>query len=213
MHYKRWLRTGSAVRGERPTTCAADGCDRDAKSRGWCHAHYQRWKRLGDVQAEVPILERGVERPCRVDACQQRVQAHGLCGSHYARWRQRGQVQADVPLGELPRPPRARTSRGWTSGGYRYVPVDADEAHLVDGSLYTAEHRLVIARHLGRPLADDENVHHRNGDRMDNRLENLELWTTAQPAGQRVSDRIVDALRILERYAPEHLRDTTEGAE
>lgn len=99
------------------------------------------------------------------------------------------------------------------SAGYRYVPVPDDETHLVAGADYTAEHRLIMARMLGRPLREDENVHHRNGDRADNRPENLELWTTAQPAGQRVRDRIDHALEILRRYAPEHLAPDTRHAD
>ncbi|MBV8928575.1 MAG: HNH endonuclease [Mycobacteriaceae bacterium] len=63
-----------------------------------------------------------------------------------------------------------------------------------------------MAQMLGRPLLADESVHHRNGDRLDNRPANLELWSCSQPSGQRVEDKVAHALEILRDYAPAALR-------
>lgn len=68
------------------------------------------------------------------------------------------------------------------------------------------EHRHLMAQKLGRPLLPKETVHHKNGDRLDNRLSNLELWTSDHGGGQRVSDSVRWAVRILKLYAPERLK-------
>jgi hypothetical protein len=65
-----------------------------------------------------------------------------------------------------------------------------------------------MEQHLGRPLEAHENVHHVNGVRDDNHLENLELWSVSQPAGQRVADKVSWAREILALYEPEALSAT-----
>jgi hypothetical protein len=86
---------------------------------------------------------------------------------------------------------------GWlTAQGYRKIHINGVELW---------QHRHVMEQHLGRPLLNHETVHHINGVRDDNRLENLEVWSKSQPYGQRVMDKVAWAIEMLDLYAPDAL--------
>lgn len=93
----------------------------------------------------------------------------------------------------------------WRGGKTRhkkgYVMVKAPEhPRSRSNSGYVFEHILVMEEHLGRNLVDGENIHHINGVKDDNRIENLELWTKPQPSGIRVEDAVAWAKEILRLY-------------
>lgn len=56
---------------------------------------------------------------------------------------------------------------------------------------------LVVYEHTGRILKKGESVHHKNGHRLDNSIENLEVWSTSQPSGQRIEDKINWCIEFL----------------
>ena len=92
----------------------------------------------------------------------------------------------------------------WKGGRYKnlngYILLH-NPAHLNSNKNgYVLEHILVYSNYLGRPLTKDETVHHKNGDRSDNRFENLELWNSKHPSGQRVKDKIEFCQDFLKQY-------------
>ena len=196
MHYRRVLRTGESgpagpVRLRR--TCKAEDCDEPVDAKELCHGHYQRLLRRGQV--DLAPLRKG-KKMCSVEGCARKAERRGYCQPHYKRVLKYGHPQADIPIREV-------DGTGHLSHGYMHVNVPSELRYLSDGKTKIAEHRFVMAKNLGRGLRRDENVHHINGDRTDNRLENLELWSRSQPAGKRVEDLLEYAQVILDWYEDE----------
>ena len=120
---------------------------------------------------------------------------------HYERWRVHGD-----PLKVLISPPgQARHSDGQ---GYIVISDPLRPGRII------LEHRAVMEAHLDRGLVKGENVHHINGIRTDNSLENLELWNVSQPPGQRHEDLVSWAKNLLRRlgYTIARTPDSTSRA-
>lgn len=91
------------------------------------------------------------------------------------------------------------SAKCYTAGATGCVDANGYRHIYVRGRKWK-EHRYVMTQKLGRELRGNENVHHINGVRHDNRPENLELWVKTQPCGQRTSDLVDWAREIIQLY-------------
>lgn len=79
----------------------------------------------------------------------------------------------------------SKTSIEWTEKNQivderGYVMVYMPEHHSTKDGRYVYVHRLVMEEVLGRPLTENENIHHKNGDKSDNRPQNLEIMSNSE---------------------------------
>jgi len=178
--------------------CCIDGCENPifVLYRKLCKTHYHRVKRAGDI-----ALSRAAPEPnkiCSIEGCGRAHKAKGLCGSHYAYLKVYGSPTPVLKKrgGQFKEGDPVSTCK---STGYVYVWKREEKKVYL-------QHRLEMEKSIGRKMLSSESVHHKNGNRSDNSIENLELWNKSQPAGQRVEDKCNWAIEILKLYRPEVLK-------
>lgn len=195
-HYLRFKKYGDPLHYQRVPQkgkpCTVTGCDRPIIGRGYCSIHYGRWRRSGDPLKKLSDRYDSKDGPCKAAGCTEPRLHKGYCQTHYYRFWKHG-----IATGGRPSPMRKR-GEGTKNNGYHFTSVYIDGVQRQVGT-----HRLVMERALGRKLKPNENVHHINGIRDDNRPENLQLWVKTQPCGQRPPDLVAWARQILELYEAE----------
>ena len=119
---------------------------------------------------------------CAVEGCGKRVKGRGYCCGHYQRLMRHGDLRLDQPVTHR----RSGSENfNWKGGhvknGRMFVRVlshpNADPANG-----YVLRSRLVMEKQLGRYLTADEIVHHKNGDKSDDRPENLQVMSQSEHA-------------------------------
>jgi hypothetical protein len=167
--------------------CKIESCDRDAKGKTYCAAHYKRMRNGQDMDAPLQFRNKG--KQCSEDGCDDPAFTKGLCRRH---------GRSEKPFEE--RKLTGRYARNKIPNQHGYIHYYDPVSPHANSKGYVYEHRLVMGEHLGRVLLPEESVHHKNGDRSDNRIENLELWSKSQPCGQRVEDKLAWAREIIALY-------------
>lgn len=209
------LRPKKRVRSYGPgARCLVSNCGRRPKGRGLCTKHYQQWESGVNLGIKVPTVGHHREAAsyrdttCRVDGCEERPVNRWMCSKH-AQQRAAGIINEDgKKLRDLKH--NGRRPKDWRKELAGYILVRAPEDHpgaRNDGSIY--EHRLVMEEHLERFLYPEEVVHHINGVRDDNRIENLQLRRSRKEHGrghEGIED-VDNALSVLERLVNKGMSD------
>lgn len=140
------------------------------------------WECLCDCGKTVFWESSNLARDPKSCGCAVRERLDKICGEKHPNWKGGVHCKDGYRMLRKPKHPNAQKSG------------------------YVLEHIYVMSQHLGRALRSTEQVHHKNGIKDDNHLDNLELWVCSHPKGQRPADLVEYARAILMDYEAECTR-------
>lgn len=141
--------------------CKAENCNEQVRCKGYCNKHYLRMRRNGTTKNLLKKYD--LDDVC--EFCFEKAPGklvRNLCPACYKREWRKGYPDRDINqagLGHI------------DPQGYRRLQINKRQIN---------EHTLIVEKYLGRRLTKDEVVHHKDGDKLNNNIENLELMTRSE---------------------------------
>lgn len=161
-----FLKGHKSLRLRNISKCKVNDCDNIQLSKGYCGKHYQRFSKYGN--AEEPSHKNG--RPLtgiffNCEVCSKQIyrriseirkSKNRFCSKECAYKKMKGELKKVIPI----------EKRHWRINRKGYLETTIRRIRIL-------QHRWFMEKHLGRKLSNKEFVHHINGVKTDNRIDNL----------------------------------------
>lgn len=137
-------------------TCIIEGCEKNRYGNGYCRPHWYGNKQYGDPLAVREYLKGGGTGKCSIEECHRLVRAKRFCTKHLDRFTKYGSPY----ITKYATPGSGHINKR----GYKIIRCDGKAGF---------EHKFIVEQKLGRSLTNNEDIHHLDGNKLNNHLNNL----------------------------------------